>query len=152
MKPTQKVEKVRVKFKSDLPSINKILPTKGMKVNKEKHNDSFINKSESLNFETINEKSLKSLGLQLEENLKEKLRIISSLNELNSEIREINLDIDVLENYEKYYDLSEKLRKIIENELNTSSDKKKGIKKKDTNVLFDSKVFEIRNSLQVIFY
>ena len=72
------------------------------------------------------------------------------MNDLNFEIREINIDIEVFEIYEKYYDLSERLKKIIEAEtLNLSSEKKKGSKKKDNNTIMDCRVFEIRNNLQV---
>ena len=114
------------------------------------NNDISIKKTESLNFESYNENLLKNLENKLEELTKEKKNIVANLNELSNEIKDMNQDLEVLDNYEKYYDLTERLKKLIENENNNNSnEKKKIIKKKESNSNFDMKVFEIRNNLQV---
>ncbi len=140
-------------FKLGLPRITRDkIEELGKKLNGENKTPEF-NKLESINFETLNEKKLKKLEEYLQQLVKEKKKIVVKLNDLTNNIKEINLDLEVLDNYEKYYDLSDRFKKIVDAEnLNSPHENKQKIKKRETNKLFDDILFEYRYNITVNFH
>ena len=140
-------------FNSGLPRITRDkIEELGRKLNGENKTQEF-NKLESINFETLNEKKLKKLEEYLQQLVKEKKKIVVKLNDLTNNINGINLDLEVLDNYEKYYDLTDRFKKIVDAEnLNSPHERKQKTKKKETNKLFDDILFEYRYNITVNFH
>ena len=108
---------------------------------------------ESINFESLNEKKLKKLEEYLLQLVKERKKLVIKLNDLTADIKEINLDLEVLDNYEKYYDLTDRFKRIVDAEnFNSPHEKKQKAKKRETNKQFDDILFEYRYNITVNFH
>ena len=72
---------------------------------------------ENVGFEHELEAKRKKIEAKLEEKNKEKQNILKELEEIDKSLSEATIKIKVLDNYEEYYDLNQRLRKSIEREV-----------------------------------
>ena len=86
-----------------------------------------IERMENLNNEINLERKRKKMIEKNRELKMEKHNILQALNSLNKEIRNLNVDCEFLENFDKLMDTDEKIKKMMEDN-NTPKTGKKGKK------------------------
>jgi hypothetical protein len=88
---------------------------------------------ENLNNEIIQERKRKKMIEKNREIKTEKMNLIQALNSLNNEIRNLNVDCEFLENFDKLMETEEKIKRMFEEDStkNGMNNKKRKIQFKN---------------------
>lgn len=84
-----------------------------------------IERIENLNNEIILERKRKKLIEKNREIKTEKMNLIHALNSLYKEIRDLNVDCEFLENFDRLMDTEEKLKRMFEDDSSKFNNNKK---------------------------
>ncbi len=107
---------------------------------------------ENLNNEIIQERKRKKMIEKNRELKTEKMNLIQALNSLNNEIRNLNVDCEFLENFDKLMETEEKIKRMFEEDSvkNGINNKKRKIQFKNLSER-DALLAELRVTCVVLF-